>query len=66
MRKNKVEHGMLLDGKYLMDDVIYQFEKFKKLIPECLHDEADEIAALIEHEMTLCDVSERYVERDEV
>jgi len=63
MTKAKLDHGMLLDAKDVMDNVICRLNEFKKLIPECLHNKAASIISDIQDELAQCDVSEQYVEK---
>lgn len=59
----ELEHGMLLDGKYVMDDPMPTLQNIKGLIPERLHDEFDSILNTFEEELAQCDVSDDFVEK---
>ena len=60
----KVDHGMLLDGKSVMDDALPELQGLKALVPEKLHDELDRILDMFEDSLAGCDESARYKEID--
>lgn len=62
MPKKKLEHGMLLDGKYVMDNL--DWSPIKKLVPEALHDKLEECIENIEDDLAGCDVSDQYEEKE--
>jgi hypothetical protein len=59
----RLEHGMLLDAKRVMDDAWGELEKIKRLVPEALHDELANLLQSFEDELAQCDVSDRYEEK---
>lgn len=62
MSWRKIEHGMLLDGKSVMDDALPDLLSLKELVPEKLHDEFDRILNMFEDSLAGCDESKRYKE----
>lgn len=52
----KLEHGMLLDAKYIMDNALPEFEKLRELIPARLHDAFDRWKDRFEDSLAQCDV----------
>lgn len=60
----RVDHGMLLDGKSVIDDALPELQEIKKLVPEKLHDELDRILDVFEDSLAGCDESKRYKEID--
>lgn len=62
MSWRKIEHGMLLDGKSVMDDALPDLLSLKELVPEKLHDEFDRILDMFEDSLAGCDESKRYKE----
>lgn len=59
----KVDHGMLLDGKSVMDNALPELADLKELVAEKLHDEFDEVMRRFEDTLASCDVSDRYEEK---
>jgi hypothetical protein len=59
----EVEHGMLLDGKSVMDDALPELQDLAELIPERLHDDFFDIMERFKDTLAGCDVSSRYVEK---
>lgn len=62
-RPTKVDHGMLLDGKSVMDDALPELQDLKELVPEKLHGHLDEVLDRFQETLAGCDVSERYEEK---
>lgn len=63
MAKNKtLHHGMLLDGKKVMDNAMCDLGSLRELVPEKLHAELDRVLAIFEDTLCECDVSDRYEE----
>lgn len=60
--KKELEHGMLLDGKAVMDGPFPMLWKLRELVPEKLHDDLDRWIADFEKELAECDVSDRFTE----
>lgn len=61
--RKTVDHGQLLDGKSVMDDALPELQDLKKLVPERLHDELDEVLERFQDTLAGCDVSSRYEEK---
>jgi len=61
-KRIRLEHGMLLKGKGVMDDALPLTEKLKELVPKALHEELEIWIEDFECELAQCDVSERYHE----
>jgi len=57
----KLEHGMLLRSKNVMDDAMCELESLRELIPEVLHPNFEKIVASFEDTLCTADVSEDYV-----
>ena len=62
MKKQRVDHGMLLDGKKVMDNALPELQELRELIAEKLHDEFDAVIAKFQTELAACDVSSHYKE----
>jgi hypothetical protein len=62
-KKTEVEHGMLLDGKSVMDDALPELQDLRKLVPEKLHEDLDEVLERFQETLAGCDVQERYEEK---
>lgn len=58
-----IGHGMLLDGKSVMDNALPELGKIRKLIPEVLHEEFEKIIASFEDDLAQCDVKDDYTEK---
>lgn len=59
----KLEHGMLLDGKYVMDDAMpFLRKRLEKMVPQELHNALREMLELFESELASADVSDRFEE----
>ena len=61
--KNTLEHGMLLDSKYVMDNAMPELQKLRQLIPTCLHADFQKMIDSFEDDLCACDVADRYVEK---
>jgi hypothetical protein len=59
----EVEHGMLLDGKSVMDDALPELQDLFELVPERLKDDLSEVLDRFKDTLAGCDVSSRYVEK---
>jgi hypothetical protein len=57
----KLEHGMLLDSKQVMDSV--DWSRLKHLIPGKLYYEFQIAIEEIENDLAECDVADRYEEK---
>jgi O-phosphoseryl-tRNA(Cys) synthetase len=62
-KKTEVEHGMLLDGKSVMDDALPELQDLRELVPEKLHGHLDEVLERFQETLAGCDVQERYEEK---
>lgn len=62
-KKTEVEHGMLLDGKSVMDDALPELQDLRELVPEKLHGHLDEVLERFKETLASCDVQERYEEK---
>jgi hypothetical protein len=65
MKIKCLDHGMLLDSTYIMDDAFPTLYDIKDLVPKRLHEELDLILKRFEHDLVECDVSERYEEKND-
>jgi hypothetical protein len=59
----RLDHGMLLNSKAVMDDAMVDLDAIRELIPEKLHDEFDLLVARFEDTLVSCDVADQYVEK---
>jgi hypothetical protein len=60
----KLEHGLLLDAKYVMDNAMPSLRKsLSNLVPPKLHEELEGILCVFEEELVECDVANDYVEK---
>lgn len=58
----KLEHGLYLDSKSIMDNVLPTFrEGIKKLIPEKLHYDLSVLLEQLESDLAECDVGEGWI-----
>ena len=57
MRK-KLDHGMLLDAKKVMDDVLSDLQALYKMVPEKLHADLEQFITDLEASLAECDVSD--------
>jgi hypothetical protein len=55
-----LRHGMLLDGKRVMDDALPELANIRELVPERLHEELDKVLASFEDTLCECDVADQY------
>ncbi len=60
----RLEHGMLLRAKNIMDDALPELTDLRELVPERLHGELKKILDRFEDTLCECDVSERYIEKE--
>jgi hypothetical protein len=58
----KLDHGMLLDGKQVMDNL--NWAPLDDLVPKRLHKELEKVIEGIESDLAECDVSDRYEEKE--
>ena len=58
----RLQHGMLLRAKNVMDDAMSELAEIKELIPECLHAKFDKMIASFEDTLCSADVSDQYQE----
>jgi len=63
MSKKTLEHGMLLDAKYVMVDAIPDFHDLYEMVPVMLHPQLDQFIKDFKSTLAECDVSERYEEK---
>lgn len=63
MNTKKLEHGMLLDAKSVMDNALPDLAQLKELIPAKLHDEFDRLIARFEDTLCGADVRDVYLEK---
>lgn len=63
MKIKILDHGMLLDAKYILDDAFPTLYDIKELVPKKLHGELDLLLKQFEHDLVDCDVSDRYEEK---
>lgn len=61
MSHKTLDHGMLLDGKQVMDNL--NWAPLKELVPEKLHEELEAVIEGIESDLAECDVSDDYEEK---
>ena len=59
----KLEHGMLLDAKSVMDNALPDLEQIRELVPEVLQHRLEEAIARFEDTLCECDVADEYVEK---
>jgi hypothetical protein len=59
----RLQHGMLLDSKTVMDDAMPDLEAIKELIPERLHKEFETILEQFEDTLCGCDVADEFTEK---
>jgi len=55
----RLNHGMYLDSKRVMDNALPTLERIKELVPLKLHQELDEIFSMFEDDLVACDISDR-------
>jgi len=55
-------HGLLLDGKYVLDFALPMLAKLREFVPSRLHPGLEQILREFAEELAQCDVSERYRE----
>lgn len=58
----RLQHGMLLDAKSVMDDAMPDLEAIRELVPECLHDKLDNLIRRFEDTLCEADAADRYTE----
>lgn len=63
MSKKTLEHGMLLDGKKVMDDAIPDLSDLYEMVPVMLHPQLEQFIKDFKSTLAECDVSDRYVEK---
>ena len=54
----KLEHGMILRSKNVMDDAMCELWAIKELVPECLHDRLDKVIDQFEDTLCTADISD--------
>lgn len=59
-RRNEIEHGMLLDGKSVMDDALPLLEELREYVAEVNHADFDKILTDFENDLAGCDVRDQY------
>jgi hypothetical protein len=59
-----LEHGHLLDGKQVEDNVLAALWRVEDLVPGVLRQKFEGLVNDIEHELAECDVSARYEEKN--
>jgi hypothetical protein len=61
----KLEHGLLLRSKFVIDNAIPNLENIRNLIAPPLHNRFDELTADFCDSLCECDVSDDYIEKSE-
>lgn len=54
----RLEHGMILRSKNVMDDALPELAAIKELVPECLHAKLDKIINSFHDSLCDCDISD--------
>lgn len=62
MARRRLQHGMLLDSKSVMDNAMSDLDRIRELIPEKLHGEFRKLVELFEDTLCEADVAGRYEE----
>lgn len=55
-----LDHGMLLDGKRILDNALPTLYGLRELVPEKLEEELNKVLAAFESDLAECDVSNDY------
>lgn len=58
-----IEHGMLLDGKKVMDNALPDLHRLYELVAKPLHKKLSDYLTEFEEALAECDVSDRYEEK---
>jgi polyhydroxyalkanoate synthesis regulator phasin len=59
--KKKLEHGMLLDAKKVMDDVLSDLQALYKMVPEKLHADLEQFITDLNESLAQCDITDNYI-----
>jgi hypothetical protein len=63
MSRKTLEHGMLLDAKYVLDNAVPDLRDLYEMVPVMLHSQLEQFIKEFKSTLAECDVSDRYEEK---